>query len=96
MLKKLLNIFKRPTTEISTPLKTLRDVDIFDTVWIKDKSGIVYEGWIYDKTNKHIVITVVTEEGVYKDYRFIINKINKNISEIEQNHNILYFNKLCK
>lgn len=94
MFKKLLNLFRYKEQEKSTPLKTLRDVDFFDTVWVKDKSGIIYEGWIYDKSKKHLIVTVVTEEGQYKDYRFIISKLNKSISEIEQNHNILYFNKL--
>lgn len=93
MFEKIKNIFKYKEPVKSTPPKILRDVDFFDTVWVKDKSGITYEGWIYDKTRKHLIVTVITEEGVYKDYRFIINNINRFVTEIEQNHNVLYFNK---
>ena len=93
MFEKIKNIFKYKEPVKSIPLKTLRDVDFFDTVWVKDKSGIVYEGWIYDKTRKHLIVTAITEEGIYKDYRFITNKCNRTVTEIEQNHNVLYFNK---
>lgn len=92
MLKKLINIFRKQTIETSTPQKTLRDVDIFDSVLIKDKSGIVYEGWVYDKTKKHIIVTVLKEDGQYYDYIFLLNKSGSK-TEIEQNHNVLILNQ---
>lgn len=91
MFEKIKNIFKYKEPVKSTPLKTVRDVDFFDTVWVLDKSGITYEGWIYDKTNKHIVVTVLKEDGQYYDYIFYISKF-RNKTELEQNHNILFLN----
>lgn len=95
MLKKLLDIFKTKDVKNSIILKELKDADLFDTVWIVDKSGTIYEGWIYDKTRKHIIVTVPVEQGEYQDYRFIISKSNRFDTTIEQNHNILHFNKPC-
>lgn len=95
MFKKILELFKYKEPVKFTSLKTLKDADLFDTVWIVDKSGTIYEGWIYDKTRKHIIVTVPVEQGEYQDYRFIISKSNRFDTTIEQNHNILHFNKPC-
>ena len=96
MFKKILAWFKAPKIEQkSTPPKTLRDVDFFDTVWLIDKTGIPYEGWIYEKTNKHIVATAIDEYGRYKDFRFIINHNDLQKSFIEQNHVKIYFDYKC-
>lgn len=91
MFKKLLNIFKAEPVKKSIPLKTVRDIDFFDTVWIRDKSGIVYQGWVFDKNKKHVIVTVLKEDGKYYDYMFLLGK-SGNKTEIEQNHNILFLN----
>ena len=91
MFKRLLNIFKSKTNKMSTPLRTLRDVDIFDTVWIQDKNGIIYEGWIFDKTRKHIIVTASSDAGELKDYRFLLN-VPLSSTEISQEQRTLYFN----
>ena len=96
MFKKILAWLKRPKIEQkSRPLKTLRDLDFFDTVWIIDKRGIPYEGWIYDKTKKHIIATVIDETGYHQDFRFIINYNDLNKSYLEQNHIKIYFDYQC-
>lgn len=93
MLKKILQLFKRETITKSTPLKTIRDVDFFDSVKVKDKSGIIYEGWIYEKSKKHLIITCLDENGDYKDFRFTINRDVLNNTQLEQNHITLYLNE---
>ncbi len=81
--------------EKSTPLKTVRDVDFFDTVWIVDKSEICYEGWIYEKTKKHIIVTVYFGQDAIKDFMFIINREDLSKSCLEENHVKVYFDKRC-
>lgn len=96
MFKKILNWFKKPKIEQkSTPPKTLRDVDFFDTIWIVDRDEIIYKGWVYDKSKKHVLVTVPTDQGLYKDYRFIITHNDLNKTFIEQNHVKLYFDYKC-
>lgn len=96
MFKKILNWFKKPKIEQeSTPPKTLRDVDFFDTVWIVDRDGVSYEGWIYDKSKKHIVATAVDPAGVYRDFRFVITHNDLQKLYIEQNHIKIYFDYKC-
>lgn len=93
MLKKIFQLFKRKITDKSTPLKTIRDVDFFDTVYIIDKHGTRYEGWVYEKSKKHIIVTCLDENGDYKDFRFTINRDVLNNTQLEQNHITLYLNE---
>ena len=76
------------------PLKTLKDLDFFDDVWIKDGSSIL-KGWIFDLNKKHIIITIPTDEGEFLDYRFTITK-PLNQTELNQYNKTLYFNDPCK
>lgn len=96
MFKKILSWFKKPKIEQkSRPPKTLRDLDFFDSVWLIDKTGVTYEGWIYEKTKKHIVATAVDENGYYKDFRFITTPNDIKKSFLEQNHVKIYFDYQC-
>lgn len=95
MLKKIRNWFLPEIIKSSVPLKTLRDADFFDTIWVKDKNENIYEGWIYDKSRKHIIVTVTNENGELIDYRFIKNG-SLSTTELKQDNRILYFNNPCK
>ena len=92
MFEKILNWFKPKIIETSAPPKTLRDVDVFDTIWLEDKNGTIYKGWVFDKSRRHIIVTVSDE---LIDYRFILN-VPLSSTQISQDHKILYFNDPCK
>lgn len=94
MFEKIKNIFKCKEPKKSTPLKTLRDVDFFDTIWLQDKNGAIYEGWVYDKSRKHLIVTVLKETGELIDYRFLKHG-SLSATQLEQEHRILYFNDPC-
>lgn len=68
--------------------KTLNEIDVFDTVWIKDTNDI-YEGWIFEKTKKRLVIVSGSKEYIVYYTRPLTQ------TEIKFNNKILYFNKPC-
>ena len=72
-------------------MKTIQDLEVFDTVWVKEKD-ILYEGWIFDINKKHIIVTVPKDN--YKDYRFVITRPLSQ-TELNQNGHTLLFNKPC-
>lgn len=82
ILDKLISIFSPP---LVTPpsFKTIRSLDILDTVWVKD-GDILYEGWVFDISRRHITVCYGDV-----DYKF---RINKQEDTIEQDGKILYCN----
>lgn len=93
LIKYISRFFQKRKTIIQienneSELKTIKQLDCIDTVWIKENDTI-YEGWIFDISRRHI--TVVYDNGE-KDYKFqIIKQLNN--TQIEQDDKILYCNK---
>ena len=83
---RLVHEYIEPTTP--KPLKTVKDLDVFDDVWIEEE-GIVYYGWVYEISRRHI--TVVYDNAL-RDYKFQIVKPLTN-DKIEQDNKILYCNE---
>lgn len=71
----------------SKQLKSVKDLDIFDDIWVKDNED-VFQGWVYDISRR--CITVVYGEGLY-DYKFQIPR-PMNVSKIVQGDKTLYCN----
>ena len=74
--------------EDKKPLKIIKDLDVFDDVWIKDEDEIYY-GWIFEITRRHITVVY---DNAKRDYKFYIEKQSKQ-TQIEQDNKILYCNK---
>lgn len=69
---------------------TIKDLEELSDVWIDD-NGELYKGWVWEKTNKHII--VLYGDGL--DYKFnIIRPLTRTV--IAQNHKILYCNNPIK
>ena len=85
-LFKLVHEYQEPS--IQKPLKTIKDLDVFDDVWIKENDEIYY-GWVYEISRRHI--TVVYDDAK-KDYKFQIIKPLTN-TQIEQDNKVLFCNK---
>ena len=67
--------------------RTIKDLDLFDSVWIKDED-VVFDGWIFDITRRCIV--VIYDKGL-RDFRFRVERpLSK--TEIEQSGKVLYCN----
>lgn len=69
-------------------LKIIKDLDVFDDVWVKDEDEIYY-GWIFEITRRHITVVY---DNAKRDYKFYIEKQSKQ-TQIEQDNKILYCNK---
>ena len=74
--------------EVQKPLKTIKDLDVFDDVWIKEDNEIYY-GWIYEISRRHITVVY---DNAKRDYIFQIIKPLSN-TQLEQDNKILYCNK---
>lgn len=74
--------------ETPKPLKTIKDLDVFDDVWIKEE-GEIYYGWIYEISRRHITVVY---DNAKRDYMFQIVKPLSN-TQIEQDGKILYCNE---
>lgn len=79
-------LFKTPEFIVEDK-RTLKDLTIGDTVWVKD-NGEIFEGWIYDITRRCIVVVYDS----LKDYRFRIIK-PLTLTEIVQGDKTLYCNE---
>ena len=79
-------IKKKP--ENNKPLKTIKDLEIFDDVWIKDDNEI-YKGWIFDITRRNIIVCYGKQP---LDFRFQIPR-PLTLTEIKQDNKILYCNE---
>lgn len=74
--------------EQEKPLKIVKDLDVFDDVWVKEGNDVYY-GWIYEITRRHVTVVY---DNAKRDYKFYIEKQSKQ-SQIEQDNKILYCNK---
>ena len=89
MLKWFKGLFV-PTEEIEQPkeLVTISNVEVFDTVWVKDED-IIHKGWIFDKTKKSFTIVAGENEYIFH-YKRPYDQ-----TEIVSNNKILYLNNPC-
>lgn len=74
--------------EQEKPLKIVKDLDVFDDVWIKEGNDIYY-GWVYEITRRHVTVVY---DNAKRDYKFYIEKQSKQ-TQIEQDNKTLYCNK---
>lgn len=82
-IKKIFNVeFELPKKST----KTITDLDIFDTVWVEYNNNI-YEGWIFDKTKKRIIVVANNQEFI-----FYYNRPYDQTT-IVNNNKILHLNK---
>ena len=75
-------------------IKTIKELDFLDTVWIIDINERLLKGWVFDINKKHIIVTVPLENGNFLDFRFIITRPLSQ-TKLIQNNNILFLNKPC-
>lgn len=85
---RLRDLFKTNSIKEETTLKTVKDLQLLDDVWIKEDEEI-YTGWIWDISRR--CITVVYGEDL-RDFRFQIPR-PMNATMIIQDNKILYCNK---
>ncbi len=86
----LIPVYKPP--EITE--KTLKDLEVLDTVWILDSDNILLQGWVFEKTTKHVIVVVSMKNNKSLDFRFTITKPLSQ-TQITQNGKILFLNKPC-
>lgn len=84
----LRKLFKPKGELVIKPEKTLKELQVFDDVWIEE-NGEVFKGWIWEISRR--CITVVYDNGT-KDYKFQIPR-PLNVVKIEQDNKILYCNE---
>ena len=80
-------LFVSDKSEVEKQKITIKDLQIFDDIWIKE-DNIIYKGWVYDISRR--CITVVYGEDL-RDFKFQIPR-PINVPEIEQSDKILYCN----
>jgi len=85
---RLRDLFKSNSIKEDATLKTVKDLQLLDDVWIKEDEEI-YTGWIWDISRR--CITVVYGEDL-RDFRFQIPR-PMNATTIIQDNKILYCNK---
>ena len=73
--------------ETSSKLKTVKDLQLMDDIWIKENDEI-YSGWVWDISRR--CITVIYGEDL-RDFRFQIPRPMTSCV-IEQDNKILYCN----
>lgn len=81
------NLCKLREEPIKRKIRTIKDLDYFDTVWIQDQN-VIYEGWVFDITRRCIVVCYGPD---LLDYRFHIEKPYDR-TEIIEGGKILYCN----
>lgn len=74
--------------EVSKSLKTVKDLDLLDDVWIKE-DNVIYKGWIFDISRRHITVIY---DNAQRDYKFQLLKPLNRLT-IEQDNKILYCNE---
>lgn len=89
IIERVLNWIDPLEIETKAPEKTIKDIEFFDDVWIKD-NDVIYKGWVWEKTRRHI--TVIYNEGIL-DFKFNLTK-PFNRTSIEQDNKVLYCNKI--
>lgn len=85
---RLKDLFKSNPIKEEINLKTIKDLQEFDDVWIKEDDEL-FMGWIYDISRR--CITVVYGPDL-RDFKFQIPK-PLTLTQIEQGNKILYCNK---
>lgn len=88
----LTNFFKKlmigDQIENKKPLKKIKDLTIFDDVWVKE-DNIIYKGWILDITRRCIVVCYAPD---LRDFRFRVDKFLDKM-EMTQDSKVLYANE---
>jgi len=87
-LTKLIQKLQQKSEPIKPKLKTLKDLDYLDSVWIKEDDEI-FEGWVFDFTRRCIIVVYGHD---LRDFRFRMEK-PFNRTEIQQNDKTLYCNE---
>lgn len=82
------NFFLLPKNNKVKKKRTIKDLNIFDSVWIKDED-IIFEGWVFDITRRCIIVVYGRK---LVDFRFRMEKPLDRI-EIQQDGKILYCNE---
>ena len=85
---RLRDLFKANPIKEEINLKTIKDLQEFDDVWIKE-DGELFMGWVYDISRR--CITVVYGSDL-RDFKFQIPR-PLTLTRIEQGDKILYCNK---
>lgn len=80
---------------ITPPSKTLQDLEIFDTIWIKDSSGNILKGWIFDLTKKHVIVSAYDDAGNGYEYHFVLTRPLTQ-TQLKQNNITLFLEKPCE
>lgn len=88
LTKFIQNLFLIPEIDQKQKPKTLKDLDILDSIWIKEED-VIFEGWIFDITRRSIIVVYGKD---LRDFRFRLEKPFDRI-EIEQDNRILYCNE---
>lgn len=73
--------------EVKPIIKTLQNIEIFDTVWVLEDNTL-YEGWIFDKTKNILSIIYKGNEELKVRYNRPLDR-----SFIEDNSFTIFFNK---
>ena len=85
---RLRDLFKVNQVKEEITLKTIKDLQEFDDVWIKEDDEL-FMGWVYDISRR--CITVVYGPDL-RDFKFQIPR-PLTLTQIEQGNKILYCNK---
>lgn len=86
-LTKFIQKLQQKSEPIKIKLKTLKDLDYLDSVWIKEDDEI-FEGWVFDFTRRCVIVVYGND---LRDFRFRLEK-PLDRTEIEQDGKILYCN----
>lgn len=87
-LTKLIAKFTKSPEQNPIKLKTVKDLQLMDDIWVKE-DGEIYSGWVWDISRR--CVTVIYGEDL-RDYKFQMQK-PLNRTSIEQDNKILFCNK---
>lgn len=94
MWNRIKALFKSKAEVSPKPLKTLKELDLLDDVWVKDKDGIIYKGWVFHINKHHLIVLIPLENKSSIEFRFNITRPLTQ-TEIVQGNRILFLNKPC-
>lgn len=86
-LTKFIQKLQQNNEPIRRKLKTLKDLDYLDSVWIKE-DGELFEGWVFDFTRRCVIVVYGND---LRDFRFRLEK-PLDRTELEQDDKVLYCN----
>ena len=86
----LANLFKIDTTIYSDKPKILKEVDILDSVWVKDSEDVIWSGWVYAKEKDRIIVTYSDLGEQLKD--IVVLTKDEYATKVSKNNIIIYFN----